>query len=249
VPSQTADDFPADMLFKKRERREDVLRSFTLPGGLRSGVEAALSQPGIELATGTAASSLARSGDGFEATLEDGRTVRAGTLALALPPGAAAALLEGVLPDVARRVAGLREVAVDSLGFAVRKERVDLPYATFLIPLRDEFHSVVTRDVVPDDDWRAFTLHFRPGLDPAARLARAAEVLGVRVDDMHARAERRATLPSPVLGHAQVIADIDRGLAGGRLALTGNWFGGLSIEDCVLRSRAEWQRVRGVQPA
>ena len=33
VPSQSADEFPADMLFKKRSRRKDVMRSFTLKGG------------------------------------------------------------------------------------------------------------------------------------------------------------------------------------------------------------------------
>ncbi len=57
--------------------------------------------------------------------------------------------------------------------------------------------------------------------------------------------ERRAILPSPVLGHADVVAEIDRLCAGERLCLTGNWFGGLSIEDCVDRSRREWARVAG----
>jgi oxygen-dependent protoporphyrinogen oxidase len=38
---------------------------------------------------------------------------------------------------------------------------------------------------------------------------------------------------------------VDRLLAGTRLAVTGNWFAGLSIEDCVQRSRAEWSRVSG----
>jgi phytoene dehydrogenase-like protein len=39
VPSQRADAFPADMLFKKRPRRKDVIRSFTLKGGLGAVVE------------------------------------------------------------------------------------------------------------------------------------------------------------------------------------------------------------------
>jgi UDP-galactopyranose mutase len=125
----------------------------------------------------------------------------------------------------------------------VRAADVRVPYATFLIPLRDEFWSVVTRDVVPDPEWRGFTFHFRPGATREERLRRAAEVLGIRETDMHAVAERRAVLPSPRAGHAERIAAIDRELAGGRLALTGNWFGGLAIEDCVLRSRAEWRRV------
>ena len=50
-------------------------------------------------------------------------------------------------------------------------------------------------------------------------------------------------LPSPVLGHDRVVAELDRMLAGQRLALTGNYFEGLAIEDCVQRSRAEWARI------
>ena len=244
VPSQTADDFPADMLFKKRERRRDVVRSFTLPGGLGTAVGAMLDRSGVEVSTGRAVTALSRANGGFEVALDDGSREEAEIVALALPPGAAAELLRGVAPGLAARVAGVREVRVDSLGFAVQSDRVSLPYATFFIPLEDEFHSIVTRDVVADPERRGFTLHFRPGLSREERLERAEAVVGVRSADMEDLAERRATLPSPVVGHREVVAAIDRGLAGGRLALTGNWFGGLSIEDCALRSRSEWERVR-----
>ena len=59
-------------------------------------------------------------------------------------------------------------------------------------------------------------------------------------------AERRDTLPSPALGHGAIVADLDHHLAGTRLALTGNYFAGLAIEDCVARSFAEWGRVSAV---
>jgi protoporphyrinogen/coproporphyrinogen III oxidase len=39
------------------------------------------------------------------------------------------------------------------------------------------------------------------------------------------------------------VQGLDAALAGGRLALTGNYFAGLAIEDCVLRSNEEWRRV------
>ena len=118
-----------------------------------------------------------------------------------------------------------------------------MPRATFLIPMRDSFHSVVTRDVVPDPDWRGFAVHFRPGLDRPARLARACAVLGLAESDLEEVRERHLQLPSPRLQHADLIRSIDLQLAGTPLALTGNWFGGLAIEDCVLRSRSEWQRL------
>ena len=59
--------------------------------------------------------------------------------------------------------------------------------------------------------------------------------------------EVRRTLPAPALGHGGVVAEIDRCLAGGRLALTGNYFAGLAIEDCVGRSLDEWRRVGELQ--
>ena len=246
VPSQEAHDFPAEMLFKKRERRAEVMRSFTLPGGLRTAVERALEAPGIEVSTGRAATAVARAGDGFAVELAGGERVEAATLALAAPPAAAAALLSEVAPAVAEVAGRVAQAEVESLGLVVPRAKVEhVPYATFLIPLADRFHSVVTRDVVPDDDWRAFTFHFRPGLGPDQRLQRATEVLGIRRGDVESHAERRAELPSPRLGHAELVRELDRALAGTPVALTGNWFGGLSIEDCVLRSRAESERVCG----
>jgi UDP-galactopyranose mutase len=243
VPSQTADAFPATMLFKKRERRKDVLRSFTLRGGLRRAAEAALGQPGIESLPGRAALGVERSGAGFAATLDDGARLEADVLALAVPPSAAAGLLERVLPEVSAQAAKVREAHVESLGFAVRADRVGVPYATFFIPLEDAFHSIVTRDVVSDADWRGFAVHFRPGTAGEERVQRAARVLRIQPQDMEAVTERQRVLPSPVLGHADLVAAIDRDLKGQRIAVTGNWFAGLAIEDCVLRSRAEWQRI------
>lgn len=243
LPSQRADELPADFLFKKRERRRDVRRSFTLPGGLRTAVVAVLDRPEIDVRAGREATALERAGSGFAASLTDGERIEADVVALAVPPGAAAALLRGVSPDAAAAAGRVREASADSLGCAVSAERVALPYTTFLIPLDDVFHSVVTRDVVPDPTWRGFTFHFRPGLSREARLRRASEVLGVPQSAFEAVHERTHVLPAPRLGHRDLVAEVDRALAGERLAVTGNWLLGLSIEDCAQRSRAEWQRV------
>jgi UDP-galactopyranose mutase len=96
---------------------------------------------------------------------------------------------------------------------------------------------------VPDPDWRAFSFHFRPGLDPEEKRARATRLLGLSKDDLEEAVEKRTVLPSPALGHEAIVAQIDRLSAGKRLAVLGNWFAGLSIEDCVDRSRTEWARV------
>ena len=243
VPSQRADEFPADMLFKKRPRRKDVRRSFTLPDGLQTAVEALLTHERIDLLGGRAATAVTAAGDGFAVALDGGAEIEARAVALATPPGAAAALLRGVAPAAADLAARVLEVRVESVGFALPAGRSPLPYATFLIPLADVFRSVVTRDVVPDPDWRGFTLHFEPGLTRDEQVARAAAVLRVPRADLEPAGAAEHVLPAPRLGHAEIVRGIDAALAGRRLAVTGNWFGGLAIEDCALRSRAEWARL------
>lgn len=247
VPSQRADGFPADMLFKKRPRRKDVLRSFTLKGGLGAMAERIRRQPGVTITTGRAATAVERDGARFAVVLGDGERLAAELVAIATPPRTAARLLAAIIPGAAAQVGEIAEAAVESLGVVVRADRVaGVPYATFVIPLGprgDIFHSVVTRDVVADPTWRGFVFHFRPGHTEDDKLARIAALLGIERGDIAYRAERRTVLPSPVLGHRDVVVGLDAALAAERIAVTGNWFAGLSIEDCVLRSRAEWQRV------
>lgn len=240
VPSQPADDLPAEMLFKKRKlRRKDVLRSFTLKRGLGQVVAAIAALPGITVASGRRASRVVAGA----VELEDGGREEAEVVAVATPPAAAAALLAGAAPEAAARAGRIAQATVDSTGVVVRRGSSHLPPATFFIPLGDAFYSVVTRDVVPHPDFRGFVFHFKPGQELEARLARVVKILGVTRGDVEQIEERRQVLPSPVVGHAALVEEIDRALAGTRVALTGNWLGGLAIEDCVLRSRAEWRRL------
>jgi UDP-galactopyranose mutase len=245
VPSQSADAFPASMLFKVRKvRRKEYPRSFTLRGGLQSFAEALARQAGVTALAGRPVAAIERTGEGFAAVTEAGERHEGAVLAVATTPGAAARLLRGVDPELAGQAARVKEAVVDTLGFAVRAEKVaSLPVSTFLVPRDDVFHSVVTRDSVPDEAWRGFAFHFKPGLDRDRRLERAAALLRLAPADLEAPAERRTTLPSPVLGHEEVVREIDRLTAGRGLSVVGNWFSGLSLEDCVERARGEWKRV------
>lgn len=245
VPSQRADDFPAGMLFKIRDtRRKDFPRSFSLKGGLQAATDALAGTPGVEVATGRTAASLVASGAGWAVVTDDGERHEAETVSVATPPSAAAALLGAAEPALAAQATCVKEAVVETLGFAVRASKVSrIPVSMFLVPKDDVFHSVVTRDSVPDPDWRAFSFHFKPGLSSEERFARATKLLGLPKRDLEEPVEKRTVLPSPALGHEAIVADIDRLSAGKRLAVLGNWFAGLSIEDCVDRSRQEWARV------
>jgi oxygen-dependent protoporphyrinogen oxidase len=164
-------------------------------------------------------------------------------LALALPPDRGARLLASVLPATAAALQRVRTTNIDSTGVVMA--RVDLPFPRLagLVPLDDVFFSAVSRDVVPDARRRALTFHFRSGLGLDDRLARIARVTGARRDRFAETAEHRTCLPSPALGHTDIVRAIDESIAASRVYVTGNFFGGLAIEDCVLRSAAEAQRL------
>ncbi|MBK9088006.1 MAG: FAD-dependent oxidoreductase [Holophagales bacterium] len=244
VPSQSADAFPAGMLFKMRDtRRKDYPRSFTLRGGLQTVTDALARQPGVEVASGRTAVRLAANGAGWVVVTDDGERHEAGVVAVATPPSAAAAFLGGAAPDLAAQISRVKDTVVETLAFAVRASKVNLPVSMFLVPRKDVFHSAVTRDSVPDPDWRSFAFHFKPGLEPEHRVARVTRLLGLQRTDLEDLVEKRTILPSPGRGHEVIVGEIDRLSAGNRLCVLGNWFAGLSIEDCVERSRKEWARV------
>jgi UDP-galactopyranose mutase len=246
VPSQSADAFPVEgpgSLFKKRPRRPEFVRSFGIAGGLSTVCEAAAATPGVKVETGTEVRRITRSGGGYAVATADGRSLEAPVVAVAAPPDVAARLLDPEFHEAATQIARIRTVVLDSIGVALPRERCWMPEAAFLVAVDEIFHSAVTRDPFPDAAHRGFAFHFKPGHPREEKLERIAEVLRVQPGELGGAVERRVVLPSPALGHAEVVREIDRCLAGGRLALTGNYFAGLSIEDCVQRSNDEWRRV------
>jgi UDP-galactopyranose mutase len=256
VPSQRADGFPAagpGSLFKKRPRRKEFLRSYGFDGGLQLVCDGVARAPGLTVAHGAIASALTPvsegEGGGLRVACEDGRSFAARTVALASGPKEATALLGPAFPALAEATGAIATVEVDSVGVVLPREKAWMPACAFLVPAEDSFFSCVTRDPFPDEKERAFAFHFRPGLDRAARLRRVCEVLRVTEADFAHLAEKRLTLPSPGRDHGARISAIDAALAraqgSGLLALTGNYFEGLAIEDCVQRSFSEWARVSG----
>ncbi len=246
VPSQKADAFPAEgpgSLFKKRPRRKEFPRSYGFEGGLQTVCDAAAVLPGVTASTGVEVTRVRRDGAGFAVETADGRTRTAAVVAVAVPPARAVALLGDDFHELGDAVAKVRAVDVETMGVVLPRGRCWMPEVAFVVPVDDLFHSAVTRDPFPHPSLRAFAFHFRPGLAREARLRRMAEVLRVSADELGPVVEARWTLPAPALGHGEVVAEIDRCLAGGRLALTGNYFAGLAIEDCVGRSMEEWGRI------
>jgi protoporphyrinogen oxidase len=243
VPCQRADDFPAEMLFKSRPRRKDFPRAFTLKSGLSTLVDRLTDQERVTLRVNAGARALARAERGYAITSADGTTTLVRNVLFALPPDVAARLLAPLLPEAAAALVQIQTAAIDSTGVMFARKELAFPRVAGLVPIDDVFFSAVSRDVVPDDRFRALAFHFRTGLTVDERLDRIAKVTGASRQTFGHISEHVSFLPSPGLGHADIARAIDQGIAGSRVYVAGNFFGGLAIEDCVLRATAEAGRL------
>lgn len=242
---QPPDDYPAELLFRRKPRRKDVLRKFTMPNGLSEIPAAIADQADIEVRTGQDIAGLVRDGEGYRVQLHDGNELRCRLLTLAVPPDAAHALLPKDL-DAARVALGAIAMAdIDTLLLAFRGADLGpLPPMAGLIAVEDAFYSAVSRDYLANEDYRGFAFHFRPAaLDAEGQINVACHALGVHPRDVVESGHVRNRLPALRKGHRALIEQIDAALAGGNLAITGNWFFGVSMEDSLTRSRQELERI------
>ena len=257
VICQPADEYPADLLFRRKPRRKEGLRAFTLPGGLGEIPLALARQPGVEVRTGQDLVGVHWDGKDFRLLLADGGELRAGTLSLATPPDVAARLLgpqalaahPPAVPALTQEglaaIAGIGMSEVETLVACVPAMALGhLPPTAGLIAVDDAFNAMVARDYLADPAYRGFSFHFRPGaLDAAGQMDRACAALGIEPHQVAGQFPVHNRLPALRVGHGGRVARLDAALAGTRLAITGNWFQGVSIEDCLTRSQEECDRL------
>ncbi len=245
VPSQSADEFPADALFKRRQRRKDIIRSFTLPHGLQSVIDAIAAVTDIDAVTGSEALEIERLAQSFAIKTADGERYTADYVALATAPVDGVRLLRSAYPDLADELAQIRVATVETVGVALARSLLTLEKIAGIVPAGDSFYSVVSRDTVADDEYRGFTFHFKGDqLDLDAKLRRVAQVLQISPRHLELVTTKQNIVPSFRVGHEDRVTKIDRLLAGRPLLLTGNYLHGMSIEDCVLRSASEFRRLK-----
>jgi len=161
-----------------------------------------------------------------------------------VPSAPAARLLQDINPAIADHFTRLKFADVDSVGVVIRKNNVSLKPVAAIISPNDTFFSMVSRDTVPDDNFRGFAFHFRPGLSEKDKFKRITEVLGVGMEKIEHTTTRMNVVPSLRINHKDWADKTDQMLAGMRgLYMTGNYYGGMAIEDCVSRSHDEFNRM------
>jgi protoporphyrinogen oxidase len=246
VICQPADDYPAEALFRRKPRRKDVIKAFTFAEGLSTIPQAIAAQDAIAVRTSQRVTSIDTAGEGFCVHTEKDDAIRCGSLTLAVPPDVATVLMPAGFETARNLIAGIGMAEIETLVLSFHHRDLDLKPMAGLIAVDDAFYSAVSRDFLPDDAYRGFAFHFRPGeLCQDAQIVRACAVLGVKPERIAAQAHVHNRLPALRHGHMDLVQRLDAALAGKRLGVTGNWFLGVSIEDALTRGRAESDRLFG----
>lgn len=243
VICQKASDFPADMLFKKRERRQDVIKKFGFPGGLQTITDTIAAEPAVTAMIDKGVTEIGFNSGVFTVTTSDGSSFESQRLALATPAETSANLLRKSFPDLANKLAALKAESVETVGVIINKDETSLGPIAALAAADDVFYSFVSRDTFPDPKYRGFAFHFKAGaVSHEKKLELIARVLGTKNFVQVVTASH--VIPSLRLGHKEKIAEIDRLISVTPLMLTGNYFTGVAIEDCVSRSLQESGRIK-----
>lgn len=232
---------------------------YSLAGGLGQLVETLVSRlPAAQLRKEAAVSSLSREGGGFVLRFKGGDAVRAPAVLLAVPAPRAAPLLEPLVPEAARILAGIPFVSSATVCLGYRTEDVAHPLDGYgaVIPrtegLRSSAWSFVSTKFpgrAPEGKilLRGFVGGRRdPGvleLDDAALSTlvheEMAPLLGLRGQPVLSRVYRwPSATPQMEVGHEDRIARVERLLAVvPGLFLTGAGLRGAGIPDVIADAR------------
>jgi protoporphyrinogen oxidase len=181
--------------------------------------------------------------DGYKVTTNTGKIFTTKDIALAVTPSVAGSVLAEVQPELSELLKQYKSTEINSRTAVLSKEKVDFEPLSFIIPLQGSCLAMVTRDVMTHEENRGFSFHFQENHASAEEQeAFMAELLGISKDIITETHTAKHQLPVLNLEHKDRIEKIKKLADDTGIYLTGNYFNGLSLEDCVERSNQEFER-------
>ena len=243
VISQEPDDYPAEVFLKKRnERRRDVIRKYSFTRGLSSFLNTIIEHDKFALRLNTKVENIEQRNDIFEVKAQNGRIYKAHNIAVATDPQVAARLIVSMEPDVAELLSSIELFKSSTLNVIVRKGDISIPLLAGIIPTSDLFLSVVSRDVSSHPSLRSFSFHFKEDKSEVEKIEIVCDVLGIAKDSIVETSSVNHILPTLRKQHINIAEDVQAKQINPNIYILGNYFYGLSLEDCVHRSSDEAQR-------
>ncbi|MEM7660864.1 MAG: FAD-dependent oxidoreductase [Pseudomonadota bacterium] len=241
VLSQPADKYPAELLFRKRERDKSRPKQFTLEGGNLTLVETLLGQANIELALSVAVNAISQKGEGFEITSDGHPTINARHIAIAVPSNVATRLTRSIAPDLSPLLGELRSGRIHTLHAALRRDRGAENVSSNLIGVDKPYYSVIH---TPGETRDIYCFHFNGDAKPSDEDIPIimASALKCDPDELEMISTGQSVLPQLSVDQLDTVAAIKTYLETSDIYLPCNYLEGLSVEDCCLQSKREYER-------
>jgi protoporphyrinogen oxidase len=237
VVSQNPDDFPAEILFKKRKRRQDFPKKFTFKKGATEFIEALITKGKFEIRTEQPVQTVGLN-SGIWSLQSGNQEIKSQNICMAASAEQASLLLAKVKPNLASLLGQIKTSSVATMALAAPQTTFKLPYMTALIG-EPPFYSLVTADPLGHDTYRGVAIHHQVG----SNLQGLLDALKMDIENKDVEVYKTSNdLPMLQKGHAQLVDKINGEQVKG-LYLCGNYFGGLAVEDCIERAFNEFQRL------
>ena len=223
----------------------------SLPGGTVELIDTLVRQLPGELRLNSEVARLFKQGSGYGLKLEDGATLAADCVVLALPAHTAAVLLGDMAPDVADKLTEIRYVSTGTVSLAYRHEDLQsLSGFGLLIPRSQErLINAVTFTSIKFDHraptgYGLLRVFFGGSRNPAMMELSDERLLEIVQQELQTTLQIEAkpqfkriyrwdqANPQYDVGHLSLVEDIEEGLPSGVL-VTGSPYRGIGIPDCV----------------
>lgn len=212
----------------------------------------------------TGVQSIRRSGEGYRLELNDGKTLDANAIVLAVPTYVAGPLLADVAPDAAAGLDDIRYVSTGTISFAYKRDELDHPLDGFgvVIP-RSENRSInaitwtsTKFDQRAPDGYALLRVFFGGSRSPEMMQRSDAEIELIARQELRAIMDIDATplfhrifrwqnaTPQYDVGHLERVAAIEAALPAG-LHLTGSPYRGIGIPDCIHQGQQAAEKILG----
>ena len=244
VISQEADEYPADLFLKRRNgRRKDMPRKFSFQRGLSGLIEEIIQTDQLQVKTNTEVTEVQYANELYEVKTAAGEIYYARSIGIATNTPIAAKLLQKVDPSTSAILKDILTSLSETLTIVVEPDKVTIKPVAGIIPTSNDFNSAVSSDVAGNTTLRGFSFHFGKGNKTnEEKIDMACKVLGIQPEDILEQSFSSHILPALRIKDLGMIERIDKARSQPDIYILGNYFYGMSLEDCVQRSTEEAKR-------
>lgn len=243
VICQKADNYPAELFLKRRKDRiKELPRRFTFKNGLSSFLKKIVEKDNLNIHSNIEILGIYKDGDIYRIETRKG-AYYAKNIAIATNPHEASILLKDIEPAVSALLSTIPMSISESLNITLNSDKLSLKSIAGIISLSDGFMSAVSRDLIPDERLRSFTFHFEKGeKSRQEQVDLICKVLNISESDILEIVSSDHALASVRIEHLKLNEQIEKVRQSDDVYVLGNYYYGLSLEDCVNRSLDESER-------